>query len=363
MIAEEASLPVAFWLPVRILFDTRPAAADQTGIGRNTRTVAELLVGALAAHEVVVDGELLRFTSAIDEELELPARLAREQIDAFHSPLFHVPAVLPGATRVVVTIHDAVPALRPELSTEAFARVWQTVGEATARADAIVCPTEAAKWDVVKALGVPVERVHVVPETPSAVFRPTTHDEQAAARARLGLGDERFLLVLGALEHRKNPTLVLRALRARPALPLAVFVGPAGAIDLHAEAERFGVASRVRILGVLPDADLVALLGATTVLAFPTLAEGFGLPVVEAFATGTPVVASDVPAVREVAGDGATLVPVDDAEALADALARVANEPELADTLRARGRARLEHYSPAAVRAAFTRVYDALEAE
>ncbi|MCO5164812.1 MAG: glycosyltransferase family 4 protein [Planctomycetes bacterium] len=345
---------------MRVLLDSR-SAANPTGIGRYTRTLGSVLSGCLGKHEIIADHELLVFPSPTHEELELPAVLEREGVDAFHSPLFRLPSVLPPSVRAVITIHDAVPALWPELSTDVFARLWHDASEAAARADAVVCPTQAARADVIHALGLPHERVHVAPETPAAIFRPPTLPEQREARARCGLDDRPFVLVLGALERRKQPALALEALRARPHLPDIVFVGPAGAVDVAAEARRLGLSDRVRVLGAVPDAEVVGLLGTASALAFPTLAEGFGLPVVEAFATGTPVVASDLPAIREVAGDGAKLVPPGDAEALAAALLEVTSQPELAEALRERGRARLMSYSPDAVRGAFERLYDLLE--
>ena len=344
---------------MRALLDSRPAAADRTGIRRHAQTLAAAACGPIGQHELLDGRDLLAFTSAWDEELTLPALLEREGVDVFHSPLFHLPCVLP--TKAVVTIHDAIPATHPELTTAAFSQLWRQAGEAADRADAVVCPTEAARQDVLAALGLPPSKVHVVPESPHPAFRPPAQGEGAAVRQRYGLGAEPFLLVLGALERRKNPALLLDALRSRPDLPRVVFVGPAGSVDLTGEAERHGVADRVRHLGVLPDADVVALLGAAEVLVFPTLAEGFGLPVVEAFATETPVVASAVPAVVEVAGDAALLFPPGDAVALASALARLVSEPDLARDLRARGQARLSQFTPEAVRAGLLRVYDWLQ--
>ncbi len=343
---------------MRSLLDSRPATSDRTGIGRNAQTLAAVACGALGDHEVLDGREVLDFGSTWEEELALPAVIEREHVELFHSPLFHLPAVLP--CRSLVTIHDAIPATHPALTTAAFSALWQGVGEAAARADAVVCPTAAAKRDVVAALGLDEQKVHVVPETPHAVFGPVEPTEQRAVRQRHGLGDQRYLLVLGAVERRKNPALVLDALQSRPDLPPVVFVGPAGAVDLAAEARARGVEDRVRHLGVLPDPDVVALLAGAEALVFPTLAEGFGLPVVEAFATGTPVVASAVPAVVEVADDAAALVAPGDPAALAEAVSRVLSDAAFADDLRARGRARLKRFSPAAVREGLIRVYDAL---
>ena len=344
---------------MRVLFDSRPASADRTGIGRYAQTLAAVGCGQVAGHELLDGRDCLSFASAWEEELALPALLEREGVDAFHSPLFRLPSALPA--RGVVTIHDAIPATHPHLVTAAFRELWAEAAEAAARAAAVVCPSAAAKADVVAALSLAPERVHVVPETPHPLFRPASQDEQQGARRRRGLGQGPFLLALGALELRKAPAVALDALQARPDLPPLVFVGPAGAVDLTGEAARRGLSARVRHLGVLPDEDVVALLSAASALVFPSLAEGFGLPLVEAVAVSTPVVASALPAVREAAGEAALLVPPGDPSALAAGVARVLADPGFAAELRARGQARLSAFSPAALRKALGRVYDALE--
>jgi len=113
-------------------------------------------------------------------------------------------------------------------------------------------------------------------------------------RARYGL-EGRFLLCVGSLERRKNPGVVLDALARLPAkdAPVAVFVGPEAGFDLAGAAARRGVGQRVRYLGCVPDEDLVALYNEALALVFPSFFEGFGLPVVEAFACETAVVASN----------------------------------------------------------------------
>lgn len=339
-----------------MLLDTRPVGASRTGIGRYAQLLASLTDGPVGVHEVIDGRRLLDFESEADEELGLPALLSREGIDVYHSPIFRLPTVLPVSA--VVTIHDAIPATHPALTTASFRALWSEAGQAASRADAVVCPTEAAKRDVVEALGLEPGRVQVVPEAPSATFRPTSSEEQAQALASAGLGPGPFVLVLGALDRRKDPLVVLDALALDPRLPRAVFVGPPGEIDVRAEAVARGLDQRVLLLGLLPDELLVPLLGAAQALVFPTRAEGFGLPVIEAFMTNTPVVASDLPAIREVAGEAAAFMIPGDPKSLVEAARRaMASKAALV----AEGRARLERFSMTRVREGFARLYDALE--
>ena len=345
---------------MRVLIDVRPAASCGTGIGRYASMLAEVTQEGVPGHAcAVADATRLRFASALEEELVLPALLEREGAKLFHSPLFHLPATL-GECAGAITIHDAVPIVRPDLTSPGFARLFERAAPAASRAAVVVCPSEAARAEVTAALSIPPGKTCVVPETPGSAFRLPPEAEADAGEA----GSEPFLLVVGSIEARKNPTLVLQALALAPDLPPVIFAGPVGGLELLAEADRLGVRERVRIEGWVPDAELVRLYRRAAALVFPSRHEGFGLPVIEAFATGTPVVASTDPAIREVAGDAALLVEPDDADGLVAALRRVLEDRELRETLRARGRARLaERYSPATVRAGLAAAWDRVARE
>jgi len=297
--------------------------------------------------------------SRLDDEFHLPALLARESIDVFHSPLFQIPACMP--CRSVITIHDAIPSVRPDLTPPLFARLFDEARDAARWADRIVCPSEHAKADVAKALDIPTQRIVVVPECPAPHFRPSSEQEKTAVRARFELEGE-FFLVVGSIERRKNPSLVLDALATLPSAR-AVFVGPEAGFDLATEAKRRGIAACVRALGHVADSDLVALYGAAEALLFPSLYEGFGLPIIEAFACETPVMCSRASSLPGVAGDAAILFDPKEAGALVAAVEELRGSAERCAELVARGRARLQLYSPEAVRLAFAALYDGLEAD
>jgi glycosyltransferase involved in cell wall biosynthesis len=147
---------------------------------------------------------------------------------------------------------------------------------------------------------------------------------------------------------------------AAPDLPLLLVGQPGwGGIDPAREAERLGVANRVRVLGRIGDEDLAVVLHRATALAAPSRAEGFGLPVLEAMAAGVPVVTSDAPALVEVGGGATLVVPRDDPAALARALSRT-GEPATRERLARSGRARADHYSWSATARELWRLYSDL---
>jgi alpha-1,3-rhamnosyl/mannosyltransferase len=348
---------------VRVLFDARPGATCATGIGRYARTLADLLREPLPGHDAWTLGlgghVSLKATCPAEEGLELPMVLEEEQVDLFHSPLFRLPAILPS--RTVVTIHDAIPIVRPDLCNPAFAKFFEAATDNAARADRVVCPSEHARAELVRGLGVDPSKVRVVPETPTQIFASLPPEKTRPVVERYAI-DGPFLLVVGSIERRKNPIVVLDALALLPRAPLLVFVGPDTGYPLADEVGRRGVASRVRLLGVVPDEDLVALLNAATALVFPSLYEGFGLPVVEAFASGAPVIASNAASIPEVAGDAALLFDPNDPERLAAHVSAALDSAELRDDLRAKGRARLASFTPERVRNALAALYDEIEA-
>ena len=288
------------------------------------------------------------------EQTALPLLLRRLQIDVLHSPHHHTPAWprIGGlrSLRRVVTFHDVTFLLMAERYPLSRRLYMEAVTRASARlADGIIVPSRAVRDDVMRRLGVSKERIVVIPEAPAARYRPAEAGEIARVRRKYGL-PQRFILSVGSLEPGKNRRRLLHALRGARAsgfdYALAIAGQPAWRHeDEPALAERLGIADAVRFLGYVPDEDMPALYSGATLLAFPSLYEGFGLPVLEAMACGTPVLTSQGSATEEVAGGAAALADPRSQSSIEGALVRLLADDGERSRLRDLGLERAAQFS------------------
>jgi len=346
---------------MNVLIDDR-TAVNQTGIGRYTRTLAQLATQFALPLQVRALSEAapeFRPRDPLEAALTLPGLLQELDVDVYHSALFALPPVLPCPS--VITIHDAIPCTHPELTQPGFAALFQReAGAAARRAACVVTPSEHAAEQVSQALGLDRARVRVVPEAPAGCFRPVPANQVQATLAARRIPNA-YLLVVGSLEARKDPETVLQALRLAPNRLHAVFVGPDAGFPLSERAADLGLGERVHALGHVADCELACLYRGALALVTASRAEGFGLPVVEAFACETPVVAAAATALPEVVGDAGLLFEPGDADGLAQALSELLDDPERGHALRRLGSARLaERFGPDAVCDALRSLYDSL---
>jgi glycosyltransferase involved in cell wall biosynthesis len=250
---------------------------------------------------------------------------------------------------LVATVHDVLPLSRPDWFTGRGARLMsRALGRVRDEAAAVVVPSRVVADDCV-AHGFDPARLVVVPWGSTPVH--LDEAEVVAARARHGLRGP-YVLFVGTREPRKGLSVLADAMvhLDRPDVTLVV-AGPAG-WGVGDDAHLAGVPGPVISTGFLPAAELAALERGAAAFCYPTRAEGFGLPVLEALAAGAPVVTTSDTAAAEVVGDAALLVPPGEPRPLADALARLLEDPALADDLRAAGPARAATFTwPGAARA------------
>lgn len=248
---------------------------------------------------------------------------------------------------MVVTIHDMIPFLHPEWTPRVRGHQLRTHLERAARNAAhIITISEASRQDLERHFGLPPSRVSVTPLGPGeALPAATPADAARLVRSRFGV-EPGFALCVSSLEPRKNLAGAIRAFGRRPAPSRMgrklVIVGADSyqAAELRRTIAESGAGQDIILTGHLPSDELAALFATAGVFVFPSLYEGFGLPVLEAMRAGCPVVASDTSSLPEVAGDAALLVNPRDEAALADAVWRVLDDPAQADRLREAGLAR-----------------------
>ena len=267
---------------------------------------------------------------------------ALRDVDIVHAPSLAVPPRSGAA--LIVTAHDAATLVHPETYPRRGRWFHSRGFEAVARrADLVIAPTRAAAEEILARTRIGRDRLRVVPH--GVAQRQVSDGIVAATRATLGLGDQPYVLWVGTLEPRKNLPLLLEAFGAvvRAGLPeRLVIVGPPGwkrgPRTVAAAAETLG--DRVQFTGPLRADRLVALYRGASIFAFPSIHEGFGLPVLEAMAQEVAVVCSDIPVLREVGGVAARYVPPTDAGAWGETLVALLQDGATRARMGIEGRAR-----------------------
>lgn len=345
---------------MRVAFDVTVPARAATGVGVYARELQAALAGrplSLRVWQERLDPPVpgwprllnaVRLTRWLVREV--PRRVRREGVTLYHA-VSSLGPLRPGCPSVM-TVHDAtLLTMRSQYgrADRLYHRVFSVV--AARRADAIIVPSAAARQAVASAYRVPEARIHVVLHGVSPRFRPTPPAERAPVLHRHGLCPP-YLLFVGARPPRKNLGRLLEALarvRSQPGaadLQLAL-AGPVEPGDgaTRSLARRLGLETAVRWLGWMPDEELAAVYSGALCLAYPSLAEGFGLPILEAMACGTCVLTSDRSSMAEVAGDAALLIDPESADAIADGLRRLRNDAGLRRDLIALGAARAARFT------------------
>ena len=283
------------------------------------------------------------------EQITLPVELARLRFDLLHSPDFVPP--WRGRFRRLITVHDLTFLYYPQFLTAESRRYYNDQIERAVRvADHISADSTATKDDLVRLLGVQPEKVSVVLLAPDPIYRPLDAAACAPVLARHKL-EPGFLLFTGTLEPRKNVTGLLTAYRAlcdrKPSTPSLVLAGRRGWLydEIFSRIAALKLQDRVRLVENLPNEEFVALYNAAALLVLPSFYEGFGLPVLEAMACGTPVVCSERGSLPEIAGDAALLINPDDLDGLAAAMERALDDEPLRAQLRSRGFANVARFS------------------
>ena len=302
---------------------------------QTSRAVMERLAGECRECYSGVRSSLVRCL------ISLPSGIARERIDVFHGldhvgiPLIH------RRGRCLVTVHDVIPLIHPEwFSPKHRWVVRAAIGRVLRRADLVIVPSESVRGDVLERMPHGDDRVVVVPEGCEERFGPEQDPEESRRiRSKYRLPAS-YVLAVGRIEPRKNLSVLVQAFARldRPDLTLVLAGAPGWrSREVFDTAAESGLGDRVRFTGFVDDRDLPELYRGAALFAFPSLCEGFGLPVLEAMGCGTPVMASNASSIPEVAGDAALLVDPRSPDELADSMRRVLDDEDLRRTLREKG--------------------------
>lgn len=278
-----------------------------------------------------------RWVRILWEQLVWPWQAWRRGLKLLHSMAFVTPLLAPCPT--VITVYDLsfyhFPERFPPLQ-RLYLRS-QTY-RSCRRAKRIITISESSRQDVHRFFGVPLSQIDVVVPGVDAIYRPLPEAEVAAFRAKRGL--ERFVLHVGTLQPRKNIPLLIEAFAQLddPDLKL-VLVGGKGWLfnEIFRQVQVLGLGDRVIFTGYVADEALPLWYNAAELLVFPSLYEGFGLPVVEAMACGTPVIAANSSSIPEAVGEAGLLFSPNDEQSLAKQMTAVLNNPDLQDKLRQQG--------------------------
>ncbi len=365
----------------RIGIDYTAAARQRAGIGRYARELITALLTLDSGHQYTIfaatgqlpptqwQQEIKRLHATQNSKLKtrnlplsddwvarlwhrlrlpIPVETITGALDVFYSPDFVLPPTRRN-TRALLTVHDCSFLHYPEHFVPKLVRYLnKTVPRSMGRADLVLADSEATRTDLIEHLGAAPDKVQVLYCGVDARFRPGPEPgEKERLQAQYNVGERPYVLSVGTIQPRKNYARLIQAfaqLSEQPDLQLLIGGGKGWLYqDIFAAADKHS--DRVRILGFVDDADLPALYRNATLFAFPSLCEGFGLPVLEAMACGVPVVTSSVSSLPEVAGDAALLIDPLDTGALAQALARASQDADLRQDMVTRGLAQAAKFT------------------
>jgi glycosyltransferase involved in cell wall biosynthesis len=288
---------------------------------------------------------------SVAEQLRIPLALKRHGVTLFHAPHYVLPPLVPCQS--VVTIHDCIHLMFPQYLPNRFALAYARASMAFAarRATRILTVSESSKRDIIKFFGTPPDKIDVIYNAFDERFSIEPREEDVVrVRERYQLHDP-FVLYAGNVKPHKNLERLIEAFnlvrqRGLGRLKL-VMIGDeiSKYAALRRAVHRYQLHQHVRFIGYLPEETLAVMYRLAGVFVFPSLYEGFGLPPLEAMASGTPVVTSNVSSLPEVAGDAALLVDPYDPIAIADGIHRVLTSEALQRDLRRKGWLRARQFS------------------
>ncbi len=345
----------------RVGFDARPVLAPYSGIGQYVRqlfpsmfrlnpSVEWIAYASPEARSYLTAGGLMDFLTIKPRASGWIPRYS-ERLDVFHGTNFKAPHY--GQKKTVLTIHDLWLERYPAYSKKFLGQglsSWKTRRGAE-RAEKIIAVSKFTKQEIHEVFAIPREKIVVIYHGCSCdMFPDCDKDKWQDVRARLDLSDRPFILFVGGAEPRKNHRVLFEAFAQSPRLTQDMSLVVIGdetvrGTSLRQTAQILGLSKVVKCPGSLSTADLRVVYSKAVALVFPSLYEGFGIPLLEAMACGTPIITGQDTALPEVAGDAALYVNVQDSEQLVTVLRNLVDDVELQEQLRKKGFDRVKQFS------------------
>ena len=350
-----------------IVLDARTATAHFPGIGRYVVSLSRALTRiapdldltllhnptAKATRTTLPDLPRLVCTASpfsIQQQWIVPTMLRQARAKLYHSPYYLMP-YLPNVPSVI-TCYDLIPLIYPEYYTVSQRLIYRLAHYLALRAARVILAiSEATKADLVRIFHLDPQRVLVTPLAADTSFAPCSRMQVDALRLKYTL-PERYVLYLGSNKPHKN---LIRLVQAWQMANVKHYMSNTQLViagqwdELYPEAKRLaaelGLKDQVIFVGAVEEIDLPALYSGATLFVFPSLYEGFGLPVLEAMACGTPVISSNTSSLPEVAGKAALLIDPHQSEALAEAITRVLQDQALRQSMQEQGLEQASHFS------------------
>ncbi|HEX9028931.1 MAG TPA: glycosyltransferase family 1 protein, partial [Anaerolineales bacterium] len=339
--------------------DARAATPHFPGIGRYVNNLLADLPGLLRSDEQLVclyensqsfPQPTSQLTSqppslaplpspfSLSQQWRVPHRLHQLRASLYHSPYYLMP-YRPGVP-TVLTVYDLIPVLFPGMVSPRAARLFRlTTALALRAADRVIAISESARQDYIRAFHLPPEKILAIPLATGSSFYPRAEEEIAVMRQRYDLLNP-YALYVGINKPHKNLERLVEAWAQLPKdFPTLVISGvwDPKYPEAKAAVERLGLEKQVRLMGPVEEASLPALYSGADLFVFPSLYEGFGLPVLEALACGAPVACARTSSLPEVAGEAALYFDPLDVGEIARAVLRIYEDAELRRQLRQRG--------------------------
>jgi len=313
---------------------------------------------------VDIKGDRWRETIDPWQQIRLPIAVALAKADVLHCPAGTAPRFC--VTPKVATIHDLTPMDftpdRPDV-----VRWFRNILRSGHSARRVITPSQYVKDDLVKRLALPASKIEVVGWAASPEYKPLNGQGQVQTTlAALGLPTDRpFLQHFGSLNPNKNTLRILDAWKLQPDALRNRFLLVISGVEekslaaLRARVEELGLSASVRVLGSVPDDHRAVLVAGATVMLYPSLAEGFGLPLVDAFQSGTPVLTSTSTCLPEIAGDAALIVDGRSTDAVAGGITTLLEDEAKRRALAAAGHDRVQQYTWTRTAESYARIFEA----